>query len=138
MREGQKKTIRYTLYSAAGIGLIMLIFLSMYSFGFWYGKKLIIDNWDTQKYDIAVILSTFFCFLVGGSSVGQIAPFFKNIVDGRIAMAEFFDVLKREKTLVEPKEGVKLKSIKGLNLNNVSFSYKKDQPVLRNVTVKFP
>jgi len=66
---------------------MILIFISIYSFGFWYGKKLIIDNIDTNKYNIGVILSTFFCFLVGGSSIGQIAPFFKNIADGRIAMA---------------------------------------------------
>jgi len=69
------------------MGLMILIFISIYSFGFWYGKKLIIDNIDTNKYNIGVILSTFFCFLVGGSSIGQIAPFFKNIADGRIAMA---------------------------------------------------
>jgi hypothetical protein len=58
----------------------------MYSFGLWYGKKVILDNWDTHKYDVSVILSAFFCFIVGGSSVGQVEPFFKNIVDGRIAM----------------------------------------------------
>lgn len=77
----------------------MLIFLSTYSFGFWYGKKLILDNWDNQKYDVAIILSTFFCFIVGGSSIGQIAPSFKNIVDGRIAMGEFLELLNRKKTL---------------------------------------
>ena len=69
------------------MGAIMTIFISIYAFGFWYGKKIILDN--PGQYDIAVVLSTLFCFLVGGSSVGQIAPFFKNIADGRVAMAEF-------------------------------------------------
>lgn len=80
----------------------------MYAFGFWYGKKLILDNIDTGKYDIGTILSTFFCFIIGGSSVGQISPFFKNITDGRIAMGEFKELTEREKTLVEPINGIKL------------------------------
>jgi hypothetical protein len=67
----------------------------MYSFGFWYGKKLIVDNIDTGKYDAAVILSTFFCFIVGGSSVSQLSPFLKNIAEGRVALAELFDLLGR-------------------------------------------
>lgn len=72
--------------SAIGHGGLMLVFLSMYAFGFWYGKNLIIDNIETGKYDVAVILSTFFCFLVSGSSFSQLAPFFKNIAEGRVGM----------------------------------------------------
>ena len=75
------------LYQALGQGLIIFIFVSIYAFGFWYGKKLIVDNYGSGKYDVAVILSTFFCFIIGGSSVGQIAPYFKNIAEGRVSMA---------------------------------------------------
>ncbi len=91
---------RLNFYQALGQGLIIFIFVSIYAFGFWYGKKLIIDNYDSGKYDVAVILSTFFCFIVGGSSVGQISPYFKNIAEGRVSMAELLDLLHREKTLV--------------------------------------
>jgi hypothetical protein len=83
LKEGIAKSIKYNFYRALGNGGIILIFLSMYSFGFWYGKKLIIEN---DGYNIGVILSAFFCFVIGGSSVGQISPFFKNIADGRVAM----------------------------------------------------
>lgn len=86
--------------------------MSIYAFGFWYGKKLILDNIDNGKYDVAVILSTFFCFIVGGSSVGQISPYFKNIAEGRVSMAELLDLLNREKTLVEPINGTKINNIK--------------------------
>lgn len=65
----------------------MTIFISIYAFGFWYGKKIILDN--PGKYQISAILNTLFCFIMGGSSVGQISPFFKNIADGRVAMADF-------------------------------------------------
>jgi ABC-type multidrug transport system fused ATPase/permease subunit len=116
-------------------GLIMIIFLSLYAFGFWYGKNLIIDNISTNKYNAGTIISAFFCFLIGGSSVGQISPFFKNIADGRVAMTEFLDLLKREKTLVEPANGIKLDKINNIILEDINFSYKEDQPVLQNVSI---
>lgn len=84
-----------------------------------------------------MILSTFFCFLVGGSSVGQITPYFKNIADGRVSMAELLELLNREKTLVEPADGTKIKKLKKIKLNNVSFEYKPDQPVIKNVSISF-
>lgn len=79
--------MKYNFNQALGQALIIFIFLSIYAFGFWYGKKLIVDNIDTGKYNAADILSTFFCFIVGGSSIGQISPFFKNIAEGRVSMA---------------------------------------------------
>ena len=95
LSKGQKTTVKISLQSAIGHGLLLLVFLSMYAFGFWYGKNLIVDNIDTGKYDAGVILSTFFCFLVGGSSISQLAPFFKNIAEGKVGMGEFFDLINR-------------------------------------------
>jgi ATP-binding cassette, subfamily B (MDR/TAP), member 1 len=109
----------------------------MYALGFWYGKNLIINNLDTGKYDAGVILSTFFCFLVSGSSFSQISPFLKNIAEGRVAMGEFFDLVYREKTLEEPKNGQKIKHIKHLHLKDVNFHYKEDQPVLKKLSINF-
>jgi len=100
----------------------MTIFISIYAFGFWYGKKIILDN--PGYYNISIVLSTLFCFLVGGSSIGQISPFFKNIADGRVAMADFLYILNRKKTLVEPVNGIKLKKFKNIELKDVDFSYK--------------
>ena len=123
--------------SAIGHGLLLLVFLSMYAFGFWYGKNLIISNIDTGKYDAAVILSTFICFLVGGSSFSQLAPFMKNIAEGKVGMGEFLDLLNREKTLVEPAEGKKIKHIENIKLKDIYFQYKEDQLVLNNVSIDF-
>ena len=81
---------------------MIFIFISIYSFGFWFGKKLILDNMDTGKYNVSDILSTFFCFIYGGSAIGKISPIMKNIVDGRVNMAELLDLINRKKTLVEP------------------------------------
>ena len=77
-----------------------LIFLGLYSFGFWFGKQLII--WHPDKYQAPVIISTFFCFLVGGASVGQISPILKNIAEGKVAAAQLYALMNRNKTLIEP------------------------------------
>lgn len=81
---------------------MLFIFLGLYSFGFWYGKQLII--WF--DYSSADVMGTFFCFLIGGSSVGQIAPFMKNIAEGKVAVGRLFYLLNRNKTLIEPEPGV--------------------------------
>ena len=83
---------------------MMLIFLGLYSFGFWYGKQLIL--WFPESYTAPVVMSTFFCFLIGGSSVGQISPFMKNIAEGKVAIGKLFYLLDRKKTLVESETGV--------------------------------
>lgn len=137
LEAGMKTSVKYCFMTSVGHGLIILVFISMYAFGFWYGKNLIINNLDTGKYDAAVILSTFFCFIVSGSSFSQISPFLKNIAEGRVAMAEFFDLLYRDKTLVEPAEGKKIKHIHKIQLKQVNFHYKADQPVLRNISIGF-
>ena len=75
------------MFTSISHGLLLAIFLSLYAFGFWYGKKMIIDNLDTHKYNAADILGAFFCFLVGGSSFSQLSPYMKNIAEGRVAIA---------------------------------------------------
>jgi ABC-type multidrug transport system fused ATPase/permease subunit len=50
-------------------------------------------------------------------------------------MTEFLDLLKREKTLVEPANGIKLDKINNIILEDINFSYKEDQPVLQNVSI---
>jgi hypothetical protein len=51
----------------------MLIFLGLYSGGFYFAKILVIDF----GYQSTVVVGTFFCFIIGGSSVGQISPLAK-------------------------------------------------------------
>jgi hypothetical protein len=67
---------------------VIFIFLGIYSLGFWYGKILILD--DPIRYNSANIIATFFCFVIGGSSIGQISPVMKNIADGKVAAAKLF------------------------------------------------
>jgi hypothetical protein len=84
LSEGIQKSIKYNFYSAGSLGFMTLIFLSVYALGFWYGKILVND----LKYDAPTVLGTFFCFIIGGSTIGQISPILKNIAEGKTAMAD--------------------------------------------------
>jgi hypothetical protein len=75
-----------------------LIFLGLYSFGIWYGKQLII--WSPDVYTAPIVLSTFFCFLIGGASVGQISPLVKNLAEGKVAAGKLYYLTSRKRTLV--------------------------------------
>ena len=46
-------------------------------------------------------------------------------------------MLNREKSLVEPEEGKKIKQIQKIKLKGVNFQYIEDQPVLNDVTINF-
>jgi hypothetical protein len=56
--------------------MVNIIFLSVYGLGFWYGKHLLLEN--KPQYTAGTIIGTFFCFVIGGSSIGQISPIMKN------------------------------------------------------------
>lgn len=86
------------MYSGIAIGFVIFVFLGIYALGFYFGKQLIID--DPLKYDSAGIIATMFCIVIGGSSIGQLSPVMKNLVEARIAAAKLFFLMKREKTLV--------------------------------------
>lgn len=51
-------------------------------------------------------MSTFFCFLIGGASVGQISPLLKNIAEGKVAAGKLYYLINRKKTLIEPEPGI--------------------------------
>lgn len=77
---------KYTTFVAASLGFMILVFLSCYGLGFWYGKIIIID----YGYNISDVISTFFCIIMGGGSIGQMAPAIKNIALGKAAIAKVF------------------------------------------------
>jgi hypothetical protein len=64
----------------------MLMFLGLYSFGFWIAKILVIE----YGYQSKVVVGTFFCFIIGGSSVGQISPLAKSFAEGKVAVSKLY------------------------------------------------
>lgn len=68
------------MLAGAAIGFMILVFLSSYALGFWYGKELIVKH---DNYDVSDIISCFFCIVMGGASLGQAAPALKNIASAK-------------------------------------------------------
>lgn len=48
------------------------------------------------QYRASDIISTFFCFMVAGQSVGQISPIFKNIADAKTAADKIYELINRQ------------------------------------------
>lgn len=120
---GKQKAVKYVLFSSLSLAGVTLIFLGIYSLGFWFGKMLII--WNPLEYNAGTIIGTFFCFVIGGSSVGQISPIFKNLMEAKVAVADLYNLMARKKTLVEKQEGIRIKALDSLRFEAVKFSYKK-------------
>lgn len=116
---------KYTFFMAISIGIMIMIFLGCYSLGFWYGKVIILDYGST----IADVISTFFCIIMGGASIGQIAPSLKNIALGKAALAKLFELVDREPTLKEPIDGIKVDRINSIKLQQIDFAYPKNPEV---------
>jgi ATP-binding cassette subfamily B (MDR/TAP) protein 1 len=121
LSESQRKVVRVILFSSASFGGLMLVMLGLYSLGFYYGKWLIIwEIGDSEK-----ILSTFFCFVIGGASVSQMTPILKNIAEAKVAAASLFRLMERSKTLVEPANGAVINDIESISFRDVTFRYSK-------------
>lgn len=131
-----KDSRKYTMFMAMSIGIMIMIFLGCYGLGFWYGKIIIID----YKYTIADVISCFFCIIMGGASIGQIAPSLKNIALGKAALAKMFELIDRVPTLVEPKDGAKLERIDSISFKKVEFEYPKnpDVKVIKELDIDIP
>lgn len=120
--KGSKKTKSLMLVGAISLSFVMLIFLGVYSLGFWFAKWLVIN----KGYEAGLVVGTFFCFIIGGSSIGQISPILKNVMEGRVAVQVLYDLMERKKTLNEKVEnGHKIKAVESIEFSGVTFGYRK-------------
>ena len=85
--------MRHLMLSASASGFMNLIMMGLYAFGFFIGKDMLIGKSD--KYLPAEIISTFFCFMVAGQSIGQISPIFKNFADAHEAYLKIYKLMSR-------------------------------------------
>jgi ABC-type multidrug transport system fused ATPase/permease subunit len=110
---------------AMSVGFMIMMFLSSYGLGFWYGKIIILD----YGYTVADVISTFFCIIMGGGSIGQITPALKNIALGKAALAKMFELIDRKPTLKEPTNGTVIDRINSISFKSVEFAYPKNPDV---------
>ena len=122
---GNKRAVRYIALVSAFVAAFTFTQFSVYALGMFLGKEILKWNLDSGKYGPSDILGTFFCLVNGGSAFGQISPILKNLAEGKEAFKELLALLHRKKTLVEQKNGKKIKKIKKICLNKLSFKYLK-------------
>ena len=77
---GQAKNKKTILAGAISLGFVILIFLGLYSGGFYVAKILVI-NYGYQ------------------SSVGQISPLAKVFAEGKVAVSKLYELMERKKSL---------------------------------------
>ena len=99
--------MKYNIFIGFSLGLMIGCFLASYALGFWYGKKMIMEDGYTAK----DVVSTFFCIIMGGGALGQAGPILKNIAAGKSAIGKISELMKRVPTLIEPKNGVAINKI---------------------------
>lgn len=76
-----------------------LIMMGLYAFGFFIGKDMLVNQ--TGDASPSDIISTFFCFMVAGQSIGQVSPIFKNAVEAHQAYSKIFQLVCRDQALIE-------------------------------------
>ncbi|RHZ85023.1 hypothetical protein Glove_73g31 [Diversispora epigaea] len=114
--EGRKKSIA----SGAGVGFTFFFIYSVYSLGFWYGTKLILDGELTP----GGIVNIYFAVIIGAFSLGNIALEIQAFSFATGASSKIFETIYRVPPIdIESEEGEKIEVKGHIQLKNVSFIY---------------
>ncbi|CAI7780578.1 unnamed protein product [Closterium sp. NIES-54] len=116
-REGLKQSIA----AGAGLGVTVFIMFSSYALALWYGSKMIADAGYTGG-DVFTVL---FGVIIGGVSLGQVAPEVTAFASGQAAAGKIFEVLERQPPIdSSSEEGERPATCEGaLELREVTFAY---------------
>lgn len=102
-------------------GVAMFIIFGVYSLGFWYGGKLVVDG----EMEAGDVLAVFFSVMIAAMGVGQSSQVTPNIAKAKGAAFNILEVIKRT-PLIDTKEGegITLDKMEGtITFKNVTFSY---------------
>ncbi|CAE8647120.1 unnamed protein product, partial [Polarella glacialis] len=127
------------LLPAESLGYIWIAYFASMSVAFWFGMTLVYDGADIS---VGKIMSSFFCTLTAGFTLGQVVPGLSGLVGAKTSMARFFYILGNE-SVIQRRLHDNRKSmppIEGMELRDVHFSYpaRPDVKVLAglNLTIK--
>jgi ATP-binding cassette subfamily B (MDR/TAP) protein 1 len=149
IKEAQKIGERKSRITGAMMGYTQGMMFATYGLALWYGAKLIADgtiNNATQlRYTGGDVISVFFSVLIGAFALGQAAPNFPAITNGRVSAYRIYNIIdgiedaheNQEEKMQSPtastvmpsgkeegRDGKILDKIEGnLVFENVSFSY---------------
>jgi ATP-binding cassette subfamily B (MDR/TAP) protein 1 len=118
------------------IGVVFMIMFFSYGLSFWYGAKLIADGatnpTKNKPYQGGDIITVFFSVLVGSFALGQAGPNVPPIIQGRVAAAKVYKIIKEHINFVKKSSGEKLESVKGdIEFKDIEFTY----PARRDVKI---
>ncbi|CAE8612278.1 unnamed protein product [Polarella glacialis] len=135
----RKGGLRSRFKTGAGLGYIWIAYFASMSVAFWFGMTLVYDGADIS---VGKIMSSFFCTLTAGFTLGQVVPGLSGLVGAKTSMARFFYILGNE-SVIQRRLHDNRKSmppIEGMELRDVHFSYpaRPDVKVLAglNLTIK--
>ena len=97
--KARNQGIRTNLKTSLGLGTFIMTLFCFYSYGFYIGSWLItkqVQNDNVKAiYTTGDILACLMGIVLGISSLGQISPQMKSIVEGKIAGKNAYDIIDR-------------------------------------------
>ncbi|KAL1914597.1 uncharacterized protein VTP21DRAFT_8128 [Calcarisporiella thermophila] len=136
-RAGVQNAMRTGIF----LGLVDFFELSAYSFGFWYGARLISQGVMTRT----AVLQALYLILAGSIVLGEGAPNIKALVEAQVAAYKIFSVIDRKpiitSSIKSQSENIKCSACQGaITLCDVHFSYpsRPKVPVLSGIDLSIP
>ncbi|XP_042901555.2 ATP-dependent translocase ABCB1 [Parasteatoda tepidariorum] len=136
-----QKGIKRGLWTAMGASVTSLSIYAGYALAFWYGVKLITEDYGKQnpEYDGGVLIIVFFNVMFASMFLGQTSPYFEAFALAKGAAAKIFHIIERKPVIDSSSEaGLRPRALRGvIALRDVNFSYpaRKDVAVLKNMSL---
>lgn len=126
-----KYILKANLFESLNTGFINLFVLSGYALGFWYGTKMILDqfeasmgNIDPDAFDGASVLSILIGILVAMFMLTIMLPALNDYLAAVDSTNQLYEVINRKSKIKnEDMSGEKLQSVDKIEFRNVKFRY---------------
>eukprot|EP00741_Cyanophora_paradoxa_P002276 tig00000572_g2208.t1 len=143
LQEARRFGMKKGLSAGMSVGAMMLVMFCTYGLAFWFGSWLIQHEvWNPARggiYTGGDIMTVLFAIVMGAFGVGQAAPSFPVIADGRGAAFTVWAICDRKSSIdVFEGSGESLPSLTGdIDFRGVEFTYptRADVPILRGASL---
>ena len=131
IEEAERVGIKKSTKLGAANGLLFSSAFFIYALAFWYGSQQVakdlgcVQAGGTNCITGGAVITTFFSFLMGAFSLGQLAPSLNAIAVARASLVRVMKIVKRTPEMdALSKEGLTLPSVRGdIEINVEDFHY---------------